>query len=77
MMRTPSGGLPMRNRNPLPSRSRSRTRIPASECDPNYSGTCVPQVSYDLNCDDIGGSVTVVGSDPHGFDGDGDGSGCE
>lgn len=49
----------------------------ASGCDPNYSGTCVPQVSYDLNCDDIGGSVTVVGSDPHGFDGDGDGSGCE
>lgn len=48
-----------------------------SDCDPNYSGTCVPQVSYDLNCDDIGGSVTVVGSDPHGFDGDGDGSGCE
>lgn len=48
-----------------------------SACDPNYSGTCVPQVSYDLNCDDIGGSVTVVGSDPHGFDGDGDGSGCE
>ena len=48
-----------------------------SGCDSNYSGTCVPQVSYDLNCDDIGGSVTVVGSDPHGFDGDGDGSGCE
>lgn len=46
-------------------------------CDPNYSGTCVPVVSSDLNCDDIGGSVTVVGSDPHGFDGDGDGSGCE
>lgn len=41
--------------------------------------TCVPQVSYDLNCDDIAGSLTVVGSDPHGFDGDGDGdgSGCE
>ncbi len=48
-----------------------------SRCDPNYSGTCVPQVAYDLNCDDIAGSVTVVGSDPHGFDGDGDGSGCE
>jgi hypothetical protein len=46
-------------------------------CDPNYSGSCVPVVSYDLNCDDISGSVTVVGSDPHGFDGDGDGSGCE
>ncbi len=49
----------------------------AAECDPNYTGTCVPIVSYDLNCDDIDGSVTVVGSDPHGFDGDGDGSGCE
>lgn len=48
-----------------------------SGCDPNYSGTCVPQVSYDLNCDDISGSVTVLGSDPHGFDGDGDGYGCE
>jgi hypothetical protein len=48
-----------------------------SECDSNYSGACVPIVSYDLNCDDISGSVTVVGSDPHGFDGDGDGSGCE
>ena len=47
------------------------------ECDPNYTGTCVPIVSYDLNCDDISGSVTVVGSDPHGFDGDGDGHGCE
>lgn len=48
-----------------------------SGCDPNYTGTCVPQVSYDLNCDDIGGSVEVVGSDPHGFDGDNDGYGCE
>ena len=47
------------------------------ECDPNYTGTCVPIVSHDLNCDDISGSVTVVGSDPHGFDGDGDGYGCE
>lgn len=49
----------------------------SSACDSNYQGTCVPVVSYDLNCDDIGGSVTVVGSDPHGFDADGDGSGCE
>lgn len=48
-----------------------------SGCDPNYSGSCVPNVSYDLDCDDISGSVNVVGSDPHGFDGDGDGSGCE
>lgn len=46
-------------------------------CDPNYEGTCVPQVSVDLDCKDISGAVTVVGKDHHGFDGDGDGRGCE
>lgn len=49
---------------------------PASNCDPNYS-PCVPNVSYDLNCRDIGFRVRVIGSDPHGFDRDGDGVGCE
>lgn len=48
-----------------------------SGCDPNYSGACVPLVSYDLDCADIGGPVTVVGADPHGFDREGDGLGCE
>lgn len=47
-------------------------------CDPNYSGGCVPIVSYDLDCPDIGFSVTIVGTDLHGFDGnDNDGYGCE
>lgn len=47
-------------------------------CDPNYRGACVPNVDYDLNCADIGyRTVEVVGSDPNGFDGDGDGIGCE
>ena len=31
----------------------------------------------DLDCEDINGPVVVGGSDPHGFDGDGDGIGCE
>lgn len=35
-----------------------------------------PSSSADLDCDQIGGTVYVVGSDPHGFDGDGDGVGC-
>jgi hypothetical protein len=34
-------------------------------------------VSYDSDCGDIGFSVTVIGSDPHGFDREGDGLGCE
>lgn len=49
----------------------------AQSCDSNYSGSCVPLVSYDLDCPDIGSSVYVTGSDPHGFDADGDGYGCE
>lgn len=49
---------------------------PVSNCDTNYSG-CVPVVSYDLDCADIGYTVTVYGYDKHGFDRDGDGSGCE
>ena len=49
---------------------------PAPNCDPNYSG-CVPNVSYDLDCADIGFSVTVIGYDKHRFDRDGDGYGCE
>lgn len=50
----------------------------SSNCDPNYSGGCVPIVSYDLDCPDIGFSVRVIGTDRHGFDGsDNDGYGCE
>jgi len=49
---------------------------PVASCDSNYSG-CVPISSYDLDCSDIGTSVTVLGYDSHGFDRDGDGYGCE
>jgi micrococcal nuclease len=52
----------------------------SGRCDPNYEGACVPPYEQigDLDCADIGAAVTVVGSDPHGFDGnDNDGLGCE
>lgn len=45
-------------------------------CDPNYSG-CVPAYPPDVDCDEVGETVAVYGSDPHGLDADGDGSGCE
>ncbi len=49
----------------------------ASGCDPNYT-PCVPISATDLDCGDIGFSVTIIGGDPHGFDGnDNDGLGCE
>ncbi len=58
---------------PSPSPSPSLS----AACDPNYAGFCVPIVPYDLDCPDIGHRVTVVGTDIHGFDGNGDGLGCE
>ena len=47
-----------------------------SGCDPGYD-PCVPAYPPDLDCDDIDGPVHVTGSDPHGFDADGDGTGCD
>jgi micrococcal nuclease len=52
----------------------------AGNCDANYQGACVPPYDEvgDLDCADIASAVDVVGSDPHGFDGnDNDGLGCE
>ena len=44
-------------------------------CDPNYSG-CVPVHPPDVDCDQVTGTVTVLGRDPHRLDGDGDGRAC-
>ena len=47
-------------------------------CDPSYLDVCIPSPPPDLNCDDIDvRNFEVSGSDPHGFDGDNDGIGCE
>jgi Excalibur calcium-binding domain len=46
-------------------------------CDPNYSG-CVPTDVGDVNCDGAGGTnLTVLGTDVHALDSDGDGIACE
>ena len=50
---------------------------PASNCDRNYEGACVPPYPPDVDCGDIGETVYVVGSDPHGLDRDGDKVACE
>jgi hypothetical protein len=53
----------------------------AADCDPSYPDLCIPPGSADLNCDYVYGlglsSITVYPPDPHGFDGNGDGIGCE
>ena len=55
----------------------SSITAPSDEsCNPNYSG-CVPNSSSDLDCADIGKSVTVTGTDEYRLDRDGDGTGCD
>jgi micrococcal nuclease len=47
-------------------------------CDPSYAGVCIPPPPPDLDCADVPyTNFRVVGADPHHFDGDRDGYGCE
>lgn len=47
-------------------------------CDPSYPGVCIPPYPPDLDCGEVAHTnFAVTGSDPHGFDGDNDGVGCE
>jgi hypothetical protein len=49
-----------------------------SACDSSYPDFCIPPSPPDLNCDDVGDTdFRVLSPDPHGFDGDNDGIGCE
>jgi micrococcal nuclease len=50
----------------------------AAGCDPSYVGVCIPPAPPDLDCADIPyRRFQVVGADPHRFDGERDGVGCE
>jgi hypothetical protein len=57
---------------------------PAGNCDPNYTGDCVP-IASDVDCSRgsgngpayVDGPVEVVGTDIYGLDRDNDGIGCE
>jgi hypothetical protein len=47
-------------------------------CDPSYPEVCIAPPPPDLNCGDIPyDDIRVEGNDPHGFDREGDGIGCE
>src|SRR5215211_7890133 len=47
-------------------------------CDSSYPDFCIPPPPPGLNCDDVDDTnFEVVGSDPHDFDRDNDGIGCE
>jgi micrococcal nuclease len=51
---------------------------PSGRCDPSYPNVCIPPPPPDLDCADVPyKNFRVVGADPHRFDGDHDGIGCE
>ncbi len=50
----------------------------AANCDAAYPDVCIPSPPPDLNCKDIKyRNFKVLQPDPHGFDRDFDGIGCE
>lgn len=58
--------------------STTHTYAQAEDCDPSYSDVCIRPPPPDLDCSDIPDKdFGVLPPDPHGFDRDGDGIGCE
>lgn len=64
---------------PTPAPTRAISVEPTrANCHPSYPTVCIPPAPPDLDCADIPfRRFPVVGEDPHGFDGDYDGVGCE
>jgi micrococcal nuclease len=51
---------------------------PGGKCDPSYPTVCIPPPPPDLDCSDVPyRRFKVLPPDPHHFDGDHDGVGCE
>lgn len=66
-------------RTPTPARTAPAV-VPGAgaRCDPSYPTVCIPPPPPDLDCADIPyRRFRVIGRDPHRFDGDHDGTGCE
>ncbi len=61
---------------PEPTSEAPPTADSGAGCAAGYS-PCVPSYPPDLDCDDVDGPITITGNDPHGFDADDDGVGCD
>ena len=63
---------------PPPTATSTPPTRPAADCHPSYPDFCIPGAPPDLDCADVGGNdFRVRPPDPHGFDREGDGLGCE
>ncbi|MDQ3103671.1 MAG: thermonuclease family protein, partial [Actinomycetota bacterium] len=74
-------GEPLTQPDPQPEPEPTSAPAPSGgggNCDPSYSGECIPPYPPDLDCTEISAQgFNVVGDDPHGFDADGDGIVCD
>ena len=64
---------------PTPQPTATPTATRPANCDPSYPTVCIPPPPPDLNCPDVLPLVNfqVLPPDPHRFDADKDGIGCE
>lgn len=61
-----------------PSDATAAPLAQGGNCDASYPGVCIPPAPPDLDCGDIEHRrFEVIAPDPHGFDGNSDGVGCE
>jgi PKD repeat protein len=70
-----SMGITVEEPSPSPPAAEEEETI----CDPSYPDVCISSPPPNLNCDDVGvpENFEVSPPDPHGFDADNDGIGCE
>jgi hypothetical protein len=64
---------------PTPAAEATQTLQPSPQtCDPSYPDVCIPPPPPVLACTEIPfRNFRVTGADPHGYDSDGNGLGCE
>lgn len=61
-----------------PESTQAPTIAPVANCDPSYPDVCIPPPPPDLNCNDVPyKNFRVLPPDPHKFDKNKDGIGCE
>jgi micrococcal nuclease len=63
---------------PATTNARVSRPVAGRRCDPSYPGVCIPPPPPDLDCRDVRyQNFRVLPPDPHHFDGNHDGRGCE
>lgn len=63
---------------PQPQAQAPVQQVQSGACDASYPDVCIPPSPPDLDCGDVSARrFTVLSPDPHRFDGDFDGVGCE